>query len=186
MAGILILVMLNKIRCHAHFQIPANQITWSRLLIQILNGKQCRSRSVGFFRSQMIWIYTVCKGRVYLGSAGQGLTLSMLGKNFSSNIFKYFFLFSQKTGLKFYANCLLKRQSAWNVNAYFLEKTRKVLSVCHLLNLPWEWYKGKYGKPSHAKRSLTACCKQWGYLSDCASGNEELFNLYHLCLTFNI
>ena len=41
--------------------------------IQILNGKQCRSRSVGFFRSQLIWIYTICKGRTYLGSAGQGL-----------------------------------------------------------------------------------------------------------------
>ena len=25
------------------------------------------------FRSQLIWIYTVCKGRVYPGSAGQGL-----------------------------------------------------------------------------------------------------------------
>ena len=23
-----------------------------------------------------VWMYTVCKGRVYLGSAGQGLTLS--------------------------------------------------------------------------------------------------------------
>ena len=53
----------------------ANQITWSKLLIQIhiLNGKQCRFRSVGFFRSQLIWIYTVCKARVYPGSAGQGL-----------------------------------------------------------------------------------------------------------------
>ena len=37
------------------------------------NNKQCRSRSVGFFRSQLIWIYTVCKGRTYLGSAGLGL-----------------------------------------------------------------------------------------------------------------
>ena len=37
-------------------------ITWSRLLTHIhtLNGKQCRPRSVGFFRSQLIWIYTVC------------------------------------------------------------------------------------------------------------------------------
>ena len=43
--------------------------------IHILNDKQCRSRSVGFFRSQLIWIYTVCKGKKYLGSAGQGLTL---------------------------------------------------------------------------------------------------------------
>ena len=71
----LTLVMLNKLRCHAHFQFSANQIIWSSLLIQIqiLNGKQCRSRSVGFFRNQLIWIYTVCKDRVYPGSAGLGL-----------------------------------------------------------------------------------------------------------------
>ena len=52
-----------------------NTINQSMIQIQILNGKQCRSRSVGFFRrSQLIWIYTVCKGRTYPGSAGQGLT----------------------------------------------------------------------------------------------------------------
>ena len=40
-------VLLNKLSCHAHFQFSANQMMWSRLLIQIhiLNGKQCRSRS---------------------------------------------------------------------------------------------------------------------------------------------
>ena len=27
----------------------------------------------GFFKSQLIWIYTVCKGRAYAGSAGPGL-----------------------------------------------------------------------------------------------------------------
>ena len=32
-----------------------------------------RIRDAIFFRSQLIWIYTICKGRVYLGSAGQGL-----------------------------------------------------------------------------------------------------------------
>ena len=55
----------------------ANQITWSGMLIwiHIRNGKQCRSRSVGFFRSQLIWVYIVCKGRVYPDSAGQGLIL---------------------------------------------------------------------------------------------------------------
>ena len=76
----LTLVLLNKLRCHAYFQFSANQITWSSLLIQIhiLNGKHCRSRSVGFFRSQLICIYTVCKDRVYLGSAGQGLNFFML------------------------------------------------------------------------------------------------------------
>ena len=38
-----------------------NQITWSKLLLKIhtLNGKQCRSRSVGFWRSQLIWIYSL-------------------------------------------------------------------------------------------------------------------------------
>ena len=74
----LTLVLLNKLRCHVHFKFSANQITWSRLLIKIhiLNGKKCRSRSVGFFRSQLIWIYTVCKGRTYLGSAGLGLILT--------------------------------------------------------------------------------------------------------------
>ena len=52
---------------HPHLKFSANQITWSRLLLQIhlLNGKQYRSRSVSFFRNQLIWIYTVCKGRTY-------------------------------------------------------------------------------------------------------------------------
>ena len=49
--------------------------------IHILNDKQCRSRSVGFFRSQLIWIDTVCKGRTYLGSAGVGLSCNILGEN---------------------------------------------------------------------------------------------------------
>ena len=73
---ILIFAMLNKLRCHIHFLFSVNQITSCRSLIQIhiLNDKQCRSRSVGFFRRQLIWICTVCKGRTYLGSAGAGLT----------------------------------------------------------------------------------------------------------------
>ena len=65
----------NKLRCFNHFQVSANQISWFRLLIQIHilnNDKQCRSRSVGFFRSLPIWIYTVCKCRAYAGSARSG------------------------------------------------------------------------------------------------------------------
>ena len=52
----LTLVMLNKLICPAHSEFSDNQITWSRLLIyiHILKGKQCRSRSVGFFRRQGI------------------------------------------------------------------------------------------------------------------------------------
>ena len=63
----LILAILNKLRCPAHFWFSASQITWSQ--IHILIDKQCRS----FFRSQLIWIYTVCKGRAYPGSTGPGL-----------------------------------------------------------------------------------------------------------------
>ena len=45
-----------------------------------LNGKQCRSRSVGFFRSQLIWNYTVCKGKVYPGSSRTRVKLSSIDK----------------------------------------------------------------------------------------------------------
>ena len=71
------LTFVNKLRYHAHFQFLANQITRSSLLIHIhiLNDKQCRSRSVGFFRSQLIWIYTVSKDGTFPGSAGPGLIL---------------------------------------------------------------------------------------------------------------
>ena len=88
--SVLTLVMLIKLRCHSHFQFSANQITWCRLLIQIhiLNGKLCRSRSVGFFRSQLIWICTVCKGMAYTGSARQGLKLK------AHIIMDFHFLFS--------------------------------------------------------------------------------------------
>ena len=73
--GCLTLALLNKLRCHSHFKLPANQIPWSGFWteIHIFNDKQCGSRSVGFSRSQLIWIYTVCKGWIYPGSAGQGL-----------------------------------------------------------------------------------------------------------------
>ena len=35
--------------------------------------KKCRSRSFGFWRNLLIWIYTVCKGRAYSGSVGPEL-----------------------------------------------------------------------------------------------------------------
>ena len=54
----------------------------SDYLIQIVdinshNGKQCRSRSVGFFRSPLIWIYTVCKGRTSGSSSTRVKTVQM-------------------------------------------------------------------------------------------------------------
>ena len=106
----LTLVLLNKLRCQAFYKFSANQISWSRLLtsIHILNGKQCRSRE----RSQLVWIYTVCKGRTYSGLAELGLKyifrkneqkdilqqykinlmLSTLGNNFSRQQSEIFFL----------------------------------------------------------------------------------------------
>ena len=53
-------------RCYTHFKFPANQITWSRFLIQahILNGKQCRSRSVGCLQRQGTCISGFSRTRV--------------------------------------------------------------------------------------------------------------------------
>ena len=89
--------------CHAHFQFSANQITLSRLLIlvHILNDKQCRSRLVGFC--------TVCKGRVYLDSAGEGLTHNC------SRWHSMIFIFSKNK-----AHHFLKDNSLKNVKPYFL------------------------------------------------------------------
>ena len=36
----------------------------------------------------------------------------------------YFCYFLQKIGLTFHANCLLRRQFAWNIKSYFLKKKR--------------------------------------------------------------
>ena len=46
----------------------------SDCLIRIVAiNSHTRWQTVQIFRSQLIWIYTVCKGRVYPGSAEQGL-----------------------------------------------------------------------------------------------------------------
>ena len=62
---LLTLILLNNLISHTHFWLSANQITSYNFFVQIhkLNDKQCRSWSEGFFRSRLIWIYTVCKGR---------------------------------------------------------------------------------------------------------------------------
>ena len=72
---ILTLVMLNKLRCHSLLTFhsltcqPIRCLDQDCWLIHILNCKQCSFRSVG--RSQLIWVYTVCKSRVYTSSVGQ-------------------------------------------------------------------------------------------------------------------
>ena len=90
---------------------------WYKL--HILNGKQCRSRSVGFFRSQLIWIYTVFKARVFLGSAGQWLkvdTRAVLGV-------------SKITDISVFApNCLIFQWRCFD-NVLLLELIRNFLIV---------------------------------------------------------
>ena len=115
------------------------------LIVYILNCKQCSSRSVGFFRSQLIWIYTVCKGRVYQGSAAEGLTFTTLLGNSADDklIFSYF---SQKT--RFDLSCRLSPLSkrvyeknkklekiCMRCEKLFPTTNKKNISVCRLLNI---------------------------------------------------
>ena len=62
--------------------------------------------------------------------------LSMLGKITADHNLKYFFhIFPRKQDLTFHANCLLRRQFAWNVKSDFLGKIEKMSSYRCLLNL---------------------------------------------------
>ena len=127
------------IRLHYSYQCKSNE----HLTLVLLNPdipylcKQCRSRSVGFWRSQLIWTCTVChqvcefiaKVRIQqsdwlkirsgcgilIYSARQGLMLSMMGKN----IFLNFFLG------KISLNCHLLNLPRWEVKAKKRNKNMK-------------------------------------------------------------
>ena len=117
--------------------------------IHILNGKQCRFRSVGFFRSQLIWIYTVCKGRAYLDSAGQGLTIWMLqtALDKKSNQINIFFLFAHpnsffgysleapKRAFDEYSQHSFSQKNMKNIKS-FLEQKSSDLELCVKLTNP--------------------------------------------------
>ena len=63
-----------------------DELASSDLHCLLRQGMSC-STSEGL-RSQQIWIYTVCKGRVYPGSAGQGLrVLSVVSRRMLLNFF---------------------------------------------------------------------------------------------------
>ena len=70
-----IFVLLNKWPC------PFRIFSQSDYLIQIVDinshteWQTMQIQISWLLRSQLIWIFTVCKGRVYPGSAGQGLTV---------------------------------------------------------------------------------------------------------------
>ena len=70
----LTLVLLNKLRRH-----PTSNFQPIRLLelesCYKFTYLMANSADPDQFRSQQIWICTVCKARVYPGSAGQGLNM---------------------------------------------------------------------------------------------------------------
>ena len=77
---------------------------------------------IGFFRRQLIWIYTVCKGRVYLCSAGKRLThlnSDCLDQPVHLHRYIMVFVFCQQ-GLNhlvlFQATLDLIRQRSWSVS----------------------------------------------------------------------
>lgn len=59
----LILVLLNRLIWQTPLSLSINQITctWCSVCFKLLNGNQWRPSSNGFFRSNLIRIYTICK-----------------------------------------------------------------------------------------------------------------------------
>ena len=164
--------MLHKLICHTYFELTANQITWSRLLrqIHILNAKQCGSISVGFSRSQLIWIYTVCKRNVYPGSAGQGLiiynhfqwehlqnAISHLTQLFNCFCLLFFFFFmnrfihnNKNLFTSWVGKCMfIRSQKLCAENISFFDRscidcTTYVLNINSLSYLPLNWTRPFY------------------------------------------
>ena len=126
----------------------------------------------GPLRRQIAMMYLVC-------------TLSMIGKNFSRQHLEIFFsFFPEKKGLIFHADCLFRRQFAWNVTRFFFFVCffflGKMLKIFCLPNLEWgHWMIGweitssnaewqsfvKKGKHFHsflrtAKQNLVKLCRR--------------------------
>ena len=99
------------------------------------------SRSLNFFQAVFTRMMILIKMAI-LWLQNKVLMLSIPGKNFSSQHFEIFFLFSQENKDEISYKLSPKetrRQFACNEKACFLVKMRQILSVCHLLNLPTEW-----------------------------------------------
>ena len=102
------LIQIADINWHTEWQTVQIQISW-------------------LLRSQLIWIYIVCKGRVSPGSAGQGFSL---GKFCKWQIYDILLNFPRRMGLTFHADCLSRRPFAWAAKPYFLGKNNKYISKC--------------------------------------------------------
>ena len=48
---------------------------------------------VDLFKSQLIWIYTICKSRAYLGSVGEGLYFSAYIQGLGTFLYEIIFIF---------------------------------------------------------------------------------------------
>ena len=68
----LTLVMLSELRCHAHFWFRLLDLGFRYKFTYLMSDSADPGQLTS--RSQLIWINTNCKGRVYSGSAGQGLS----------------------------------------------------------------------------------------------------------------
>ena len=157
--------MLNKLRCHAHSLFSANQITCC-YDFTYLNGKQCRSRSVGFWRSQLIWIYTCLQRK---GISGFSRTRVILrwwkGDNEKHNAIKRCRVISWIHKLNFASSRIQtqdlmiwswEHSSLWPLDAsiwyqyyhIYPECTDKTLILCHTCPKSWtsSFY---YSEPSY-------------------------------------
>ena len=81
-----------------------------------------------------VWIYSVNVVLPFPIFLWSDLTLTTLWANSTDDKLMIFFsYFPRKQAFAFHANCLLRRQDAWNTKAYFLGKNKKTVSVCCLL-----------------------------------------------------
>ena len=95
-----------------------------------------------------------------------------------------FLIFPSKQDLTFHANCLLRRQFAWNVKSCFLGKIRKNISKCHLLKILPRVLSVNIGN-QHLKCVIwfffSCRCRLWNWLW--ATSLCFIFRLWHsICL----
>ena len=125
---------------------PLLIVSQSDSLIQIVDiNSHTDWQTVQIQRSQLIWIYTVCKGRAYPGSAGQGLSVKLEQYSLSSkaldkgvlqiNIF--FSYFSMKTCCT--QKCLRETLLMSTHNTYFCGEIRR-----YYLDISLIWNKVLY------------------------------------------
>ena len=106
------LVMLNKLRCHSHFLLSANQIEsgcWYKftyLLAKSADQDQLASSEVN---CQLNWIYTVCiytvcKSRSYLGAAGPDLYTCIFSSKVATHLATLSVIFCGYSSINFSDN----------------------------------------------------------------------------------